>query len=241
MAGGLVSVLSTGETLIKEGACNQHLYRAIQKYGWDNFIFDTLHENVPKEKLNELEKQEIARFDCNSCRGGWGYNKTDGGDGILGHMQSAKVRKKMSDGQKGKKNHNFGKTLSAEQRQKMSEARKGKYTGEKHPMYGRSPSPEVRQRISEKLKGRKLNVETRQKMSEARMGEKNPNYGKSPSTEQRRKLSEAGRRPEYTQAHWSFVLSGSIGVIEKRQQLYVEFSNVPKRTIRKWVSQWQFE
>lgn len=137
------------------GHGNQHLYRAIQKHGWENFIFDVLHENVPKEKLNDLEREEIARFNCNSCRpGGWGYNKTDGGEGTVGFVQSAEHRQKLSKALKGENNPMFGKpgwnkgkpgnSHSVEARQKISDALKG----ESNPNYGKPRSAESRRKQS---------------------------------------------------------------------------------------------
>ena len=162
----------------KRGGGNRHLYRAIQKYGWDNFIFDTLHENVPKEMLNHLEMKEIARFDCNKCRGGWGYNETDGGDGLVGYIPSKETRQKMSDALKGK-------PLSVEHRQKLSKAKKG----ENHPNYGKSLPTETRSKISEGNKGKKPSLEVRQKLSEA-------HKGKPLSVEHRQKLTLTARRGE---------------------------------------------
>ena len=82
----------------KNGKGNQHLCNAITIYGWENFIFDTLYENIPKEMLNYLEMREIALFDCNEYAGGWGYNQTWGGDGIDSESASAINRRRVEDG-----------------------------------------------------------------------------------------------------------------------------------------------
>lgn len=51
------------------------LYRAMRKYGIDNFSFDILEE-CNKEDLNEKEKLYIAQYDSYQN----GYNQTEGGD-----------------------------------------------------------------------------------------------------------------------------------------------------------------
>lgn len=74
---------------------NKHLNAAVKLYGVDNFVFGVLHENVPIEMLGYLERMEIARFDCNECRSGWGYNQTDGDDlGTLGYRHTPEAREK---------------------------------------------------------------------------------------------------------------------------------------------------
>ena len=209
----------------KSGNGSQHLYNAIQKYGWENFIFDTLHENVPIEKLFDLERREIARFDCNSCRGGWGYNQTDGGDGSLGFVRSMESRQKQSKALTGRKlseehKRNVseglkGRVVLTETRQKLSESHRGENssfygkTGEKHPRYGRKFEPDA---IA--------------KMSEAKKGTKNPNV-----------------RPEYSQARWFFffVLHTETNTKEKRQHFFRTFSDVPRSTLENWFYKWQKE
>lgn len=53
------------------------LYRAMNKYGQENFIIEVIEDNIPIELLNEKEKFYIKLF--NSFYEG--YNLTFGGDG----------------------------------------------------------------------------------------------------------------------------------------------------------------
>lgn len=56
---------------------NEHLFRAIEKYGFDSFEVDEVHDvALSKEELNEKEKYYIEKYD--SFRNG--YNATYGGD-----------------------------------------------------------------------------------------------------------------------------------------------------------------
>lgn len=53
------------------------LYNAVGKYGWENFIFEILEENVKDEELNLRERYYIGLYDTYHH----GYNATQGGDG----------------------------------------------------------------------------------------------------------------------------------------------------------------
>lgn len=76
-------------------------YRAIQKYGWDNFNHEVRLTGLSKEEANERERYYIALFRTNDPR--FGYNLTKGGDGNdLGRdcygeeaKQRAKARQKV--------------------------------------------------------------------------------------------------------------------------------------------------
>ena len=75
---------------------------------------------------------------------------------------SEETRRKMSEAQKGEKNHFFGKHHSDETRRKLSEAKKGK---KRKPF-----TEETRKKISEAQKGKKhgpMSEEHRRKISES--------------------------------------------------------------------------
>lgn len=82
---------------------NVHLFKAIEKYGFDAFVIDEIFDVALTEyELNEKEIFYIEKFD--SFRNG--YNSTLGGDGISGykpptgknHKQSIRVCQISSDG-----------------------------------------------------------------------------------------------------------------------------------------------
>ena len=58
--------------------CNNHLQRAWNKYGEDNFLFDILEE-CSKKLLNRREVYWISYYESNNSD--YGYNKTPGGEG----------------------------------------------------------------------------------------------------------------------------------------------------------------
>jgi hypothetical protein len=106
-----------------------------------------------------------------------------------GKRCSEETKKKMSDAQKGEKNHNYGKHPSEETRKKMSDAHKGTHLSE-----------ETRKKMSDAKKGennpnygKHLSEETKKKLSDVNKGENNPNYGKHHSEETKKKMSDANK------------------------------------------------
>ena len=130
-------------------------YRAIRKYGWDNFNWAVIVEGVEDiDSLNRLEQYWIKELDTFKN----GYNSTTGGEG---YIVSAETKKKISESRKGKH-------FSEETKKKMSESQKGKHLSE-----------ETKKKISESHKGKHLSEETRRKLSESQKGEKAHNWGKT--------------------------------------------------------------
>jgi len=78
-----------------------------------------------------------------------------------------------------------------ETRRKLSEGQKG----EKNHMYGKTPSEETKRKQSEAHKGKKLSEDTKKKMSEARRGKGNPMYGLKLSEQTKKKISQAMKIP----------------------------------------------
>ena len=239
------------------------LKRAFGKYGIDNFTFEILHDGIIDDFLNYYEIEAIR---VHNSKVPYGYNLTDGGEGMLGYSPSTETRRKISVAQKGKKGKphtaetrhkigkaNSGKTHSEETRRKMSMSRKGRIV-----------SSETRHKISEANSGRKHSVETRRKLSEAKKGEKHNFYGRKRPIETRRKISESkrgkklspetcrkmseamkgripsNRSPYHIPARdMFFSLSDSLTLAEKRENLYDHFLKVKRFTLNKWTLQWQ--
>lgn len=134
----------------------RYLYRAIRKYGKQNFIIETI-EQCEDELSNDREQYWIEYYD--STNHDKGYNLTLGGY----HFQfSEETIKKMSDSHKGKK-------LSEEQKQKISNATKG----ENHPMWNKFHSEESKQKMSDSHKDKiphnkniPMSAEQKQKLSD---------------------------------------------------------------------------
>lgn len=93
---------------------NGYFYNALRKYGYDGFDFEIIHdlsylegkdENEINEALNYWETYYIAYYKSNINRYGkkYGYNQTDGGDGVLGYHHKQETKDSISSNLKGKK------------------------------------------------------------------------------------------------------------------------------------------
>lgn len=95
---------------------NEYFFRAILKYGWDNFTHEILHSGLSKEEACAAEVALIAAYHSNEKA--HGYNITGGGE-MFKHSQES--IQKMSLRRKGKGTQ----PRSAETRRKMSEHHSG--------------------------------------------------------------------------------------------------------------------
>lgn len=133
------------------------IYKAINKYGWENFKKEILLENTTENEAKSLETMLIKIHKSDNKK--YGYNLTEGGDGTTGRIVTEETRKKISEKQKGKKiseeqkerlrQINLGKRQSEETKRKRSESMKGK----KFPNRKRVLSDAERKRLSDNFKG----------------------------------------------------------------------------------------
>lgn len=91
---------------------NEYFYRAILKYGWDNFEHDILYRNLTKEQACLLEVELIKQYHTQYPK--YGYNITAGGD-------FPKIEESIKD-EWGEKNSN--RTLDKMRNRKLSEESK---------------------------------------------------------------------------------------------------------------------
>lgn len=157
-------------------------YRAILKYGWDNFTHEIIYQTDSYGEANLKEKELISLHKSTDKE--YGYNLDGGGN----------LKKTISDEtkQKLRKIH-----LSSEYRKKISAANVRRWS-----------DPMTRKKMSERMSGqnnpmygKKLTEEHKQKISEAcrkvvyvgRWGKDNPMYGKHLSDEHKRLISERNR------------------------------------------------
>ena len=93
-----------------------HFYRAIEKYGWDNFEHIVLEENITNLKeANEREKYWISYY--NSTNKDKGYNCTTGGN--EGSTWSEEAKKAQSERFKGENGSFYGKQHTQEYKENM--------------------------------------------------------------------------------------------------------------------------
>lgn len=100
---------------------NTHFWRAIQKYGWDNFNHEIIADKLSKGEAEKMEIELVKQY--KSSQRSFGYNIAEGG-----HVLTQESRSKISATRKAKgiPSHNKGKHLSAETRAKISASHMGK-------------------------------------------------------------------------------------------------------------------
>lgn len=148
--------------------CNVYFYRAIQKYGWDEFDHEIIASGLTKEEACELEKSLIEKY--KSPEEGGVYNLTNGGEGTAGRVITDEFRKKIRQA-------NLGKKHTLEAKKKMSDARKGiplsnetkkkmsiAHSGDRNPFYGKKLSEEHKQHLRDSHIGIAITPEWKQKI-----------------------------------------------------------------------------
>lgn len=129
-------------------------YRAIQKYGWDNFTHEVLESGLSYEEACEKERHYIKAF--RSLASEMGYNLETGGGANT--TVSEETKKKISETLTGRK----GQIPTPETRRKLSEAKRGK----KRPPV----SEETRRKLSLANSGRVFTPEHRANISKSKSG-----------------------------------------------------------------------
>ena len=177
-----------------------YFYRAIQKYGWDNFFHVILMEGLEEEDAKYFERLliEITR----SNDGVHGYNLTGGGDGCF--HPSPELLKRLGEARSGDKQWAYGKHFTEEHRRRLSESHKGhkpavyKRTEEQKEALrkmrlGTHMPAEAFEKRRKTIEGwsDEKKAEYHKHLSEAMRGEKHWNYGRHYDDAMRKKLSEA--------------------------------------------------
>lgn len=153
---------------------NEHFYRAILKYGWDNITHEVF-EVDSKEEMYRKEIELISFYHTNDPR--YGYNHSVGGEkSTLGCTRSEEFRKHMSEVAKKE-------WLDPEIRRKKCEAAKKVHA-----------DPEYRKKLSEAIKKSRVDPEVRRKMSLAKKG-------KPHSEETRKRIAEAMKGKPHSVEH----------------------------------------
>lgn len=144
--------------------CQFVFYRAMRKYGLDNFEWEIIDE-AHNEK--DIIQKEIYWIDFYKsyiyAENSNGYNMTIGGEGTKGRIVSDETRKRLSVSKSGKN----------------------------HPFYGKKHSENHKQRIADGNKGKFVSEETRKKMSDSQIDGKHWNYGGTISDEHKKAISNA--------------------------------------------------
>ena len=112
---------------------HKYFHKAIKKYGWENIEHKILLDGLTRADAVNFEKFFIKLFKSNNRE--FGYNLTDGGDGIFGYHHTQETKDKI-----GLASHQRIRTN--ETRRKQSEAAK------KRPKYKLNLSNELKEKKS---------------------------------------------------------------------------------------------
>lgn len=99
-----------------------YFYNAILKYGWDNITHVIVRNSLSETQAKRLEVMLISKLNTN-CRE-FGYNRTDGGDGVVGYKCPQSKKDMLSKSMSGKGNPMYGVSLKG-------------LCGADNPMYGK--------------------------------------------------------------------------------------------------------
>lgn len=117
---------------------NYAFHKAVRKYGFDNVKWEILNEDLSQEKADMWERLWIFIEKSNDPN--FGYNMTEGGDGVgkanMGKIHTKEHNQKISDALKGNKNPFYGKKHTLEARKKISDNH-ADFSGSKHPSFGK--------------------------------------------------------------------------------------------------------
>ena len=131
------------------GYKHQIFYRAIEKYGWDNFEHEIIISELTEQEAKEKEIELIAQYDTNNPN--FGYNRSKGGDDLP--EKTPELIKKISNSLK-----EFYQTKEGQKRKEIiSEQRKEYFKTHKNPFKGQHHTEETKKIMSEKAKQRKPN------------------------------------------------------------------------------------
>jgi group I intron endonuclease len=133
------------------------LYKAVRKYGWDNFKLDVIANAPDQAAAQLLEESLIKQYDSVK----FGYNDTyKGGGGNIYEGQPTKLkrfRKKMSGVTAGEKNGMFGRTQSDDAKELQRQKAKGRYSLQWFiDRHGPEEGTRLHAERSEKLRNRNL-------------------------------------------------------------------------------------
>jgi group I intron endonuclease len=145
---------------------NDHLQKAYNKYGKENFIFEVLEES---DDLDNRELHWINEYGGVNSK--LNYNLKN----PLTNEFSDYVKAKQIKNMLGENNPNYGNRWNEEKKEKLSKERKGKSLVER---IGKEKADLAKQKMSKSQKGRKHPEEVKEKIRQANIGEKNPAYGR---------------------------------------------------------------
>lgn len=151
-------------------------YKAIRKYGKENFYWEVIDYAECRDGLNDKEVYWIDFYNsyCKKENSN-GYNMTIGGENLSGEYNPFYGKKHSTESKKVMSEKAKGRIMTEETRNKIAETYSNRYSGENSPMYGRKIPEEVKMKMSNAHKGIKKSDEHRINISKSQIGENNSN------------------------------------------------------------------
>lgn len=153
-----------------------YMYRAIQKYGWENIEHKIIANNLTANQASKMEAELVELYQTTDKDKG--YNIKPGG--AVGYHLSEEHKKKIGKANAGSNNGMYGYKYTDEEI---------RYKSEHSPWKGRKHTEESKKKISEDHKAHPKKY--------SRKGENHPMFGKKHSLESRKKQSESAKRRGY--------------------------------------------
>ena len=174
-----------------------------------------LKQNLTENNAFKHEIYMISIFGRKDLNTGILHNRTNGGEGASGHIQSEEAKQKRSIALKGKSRpqevkekigeKNKGKTQSQEARNKISDTHKGNtyWVGRKHTEESKQKMRDAKIGKSSHMKGKSHTEETKDKISASKKGKSNGCEGRkySPETIEKMRQSALNRKIKNSK-HW---------------------------------------
>lgn len=124
-------------------------YRAIQKYGWGNIKHEVLLSNLSFEEATSAEKDYIKKYKTHNKY--YGYNCTDGGEGVCGWKANEEQREKNRQAKlKQWQNPEFRTKLTIERQQRGATVEEKERL--KQMSIAQWGNPQMRARLTEHLR-----------------------------------------------------------------------------------------
>lgn len=138
---------------------NNKFYRAVRKYGWDNFIYGIV-ESYDINNLNEQEVFYIDKYDTYQN----GYNSTIGGEGARGFSPSDETKKKQSISAKNRSNPPHNKKYFTEDEKKEAKRKRDRKYQQKVKERRKEYMKEWRENNQDKIE--KWKIENKEKIKQ---------------------------------------------------------------------------